>query len=57
MITVKPDGSFDSHHENYYQDKYQAVNKKEDVILDHGMADDVEGAGAVFEFQQDNNKD
>lgn len=56
VITVKPDSSFDCHHENYYQDKYQSVNTKEEVILDHGMAEDVEGAGAVFDFQQENNK-
>ena len=56
MITVQPDGSFDNQYENYYQDKYRAPDGKEEVILDHGMAEDVEGAGAVFDFQQDNNK-
>ncbi|MBQ9227285.1 MAG: metallophosphoesterase [Eubacterium sp.] len=56
LITVTPDGSFDCHHENYYQDKYQSVNDKEEVILDHGMSDDVEGAGAVFDFQMENNQ-
>ena len=57
MITVQPDGSFDNQYENYYQDKYQAPEEKEEVILDHGMSEDVEDAGAVFEFQIDNNKE
>ncbi len=57
VITVKPDSSFDCHHENYYQDKYQATGEKETVILDHGMADDQDHAGAVFDFQAENNMD
>ena len=42
-ITVHPDGSFENVGENYYQDKYQPINKKETVDLEHGMAE-VEGA-------------
>ncbi len=42
IINVKPDGSFDNHPENYYQDKYVSVNKKETVDLEHDMAE-VEG--------------
>lgn len=56
VITVQPDGSFDNYQENYYQDKYKSINPKEEVILDHGMSDDVEDAGAVFDFQAENNK-
>ena len=55
VITVKPDGSFDNKGENYYQDKYKAVKEKESVILDREMSEDNESAGAVFEFQKDNN--
>ncbi len=33
VITVTPDGSFDSRLENYYQDKYQSVNAKETVSM------------------------
>ena len=55
VITVKPDGSFDNKGENYYQDKYKAVNPKEKVNLKKEMSEDNESAGAVFEFQKDNN--
>lgn len=34
MINISPDGSFDCHQENYYQDKYQTVNEKESVTMD-----------------------
>lgn len=34
IITASPDGSFDSKLENYYQDKYVAVNEKEQVTMD-----------------------
>lgn len=34
MITIHPDGSFDSKLENYYQDKYIAANEKEQVTMD-----------------------
>lgn len=34
VITVAPDGSFDSHLENYYQDKYVSKNAKESVVMD-----------------------
>lgn len=34
MITVSPDGSFDTVLENYYQDKYAAVNEKESVKME-----------------------
>lgn len=33
IIDIKPDGSFDSHLENYYQDKYVSANQKESVDL------------------------
>lgn len=33
IITIKPDGSFDCQLENYYQDKYQALNPKESVLM------------------------
>jgi len=42
IITVHPDGSFDNHAENYYQDKYRPVFKKEAVDLEHDLAS-VEG--------------
>lgn len=34
IINVKPDGSFDCHLENYYQDKYQPVMEKEQVSME-----------------------
>ena len=55
VITVKPDGSIDTVAENYYQDKYQSVNEKESVDLDHQMSEVEDTAGAVFDFQKDNN--
>ena len=39
VIYVHPDGSFDNHGENYYQDKYVSINEKETVDLEHDMAD------------------
>ncbi len=33
VIDIAPDGSFESHLENYYQDKYQAAKEKEQVDL------------------------
>ena len=33
VITVNPDGSFDSRNENYYQDKYPTVFEKESVKI------------------------
>lgn len=33
MITVKPDGSYEQSHENYYQDKYQPLYEKETVSM------------------------
>lgn len=33
MIDIKPDGSYESRLENYYQDKYRAVNTKENVSM------------------------
>lgn len=33
MITVKPDGTYESKLESYYQDKYVSVNPKEDVTM------------------------
>lgn len=34
IIHVAPDGSFSSHLENYYQDKYSPVNEKETVSME-----------------------
>lgn len=34
VITVMPDGNFESYTENYYQDKYQPVNAKEQVSME-----------------------
>ena len=42
IINVKPDGSFENYGENYYQDKYRPINKKETVDLEHDMSD-IEG--------------
>lgn len=33
VITVSPDGSFDSHNENYYQEKYTSLYEKESVTM------------------------
>lgn len=33
VISFSPDGSFDCSQENYYQDKYQSVYDKEDVVM------------------------
>ena len=33
VITVSPDGSFDSHNENYYQDKFTSLYEKESVTM------------------------
>lgn len=33
MLTVHPDGSLDTTPENYYQDKYQSINQKENVLM------------------------
>ena len=41
-ITIHPDGSFDNKGENYYQDKYSPINKKESVDLEHSMTE-IEG--------------
>ena len=37
LIKVNPDGSFDCEKENYYQEKYKSVNKKETVTLNQDM--------------------
>lgn len=34
VITVKPDGSYESQLENYYQEKYRSVNEKEAVSME-----------------------
>lgn len=34
VINVKPDSSFESHQENYYQDKYSPVKEKEAVVME-----------------------
>lgn len=33
IIDIKPDGSFESHLENYYQDKYTPTAEKEEVLM------------------------
>lgn len=33
VINVNPDGSYESHNENYYQDKYASVFEKEDIEM------------------------
>ncbi len=40
VISVKPDGTFDCHLENYYQDKYTPVNEKEQVEMEKGYYDE-----------------
>lgn len=35
IIDIKPDGTFESHLENYYQDKYVSANAKEAVDLEN----------------------
>lgn len=42
IITVKPDGTFESRLENYYQDKYSAVNEKEQVTMDDYNAEEID---------------
>ncbi len=34
IIDISPDGSFDTHLENYYQDKYRPEKDKEQVSMD-----------------------
>lgn len=34
VINIAPDGTFDCHQENYYQDKYKSVNEKEMVDME-----------------------
>lgn len=40
IINVMPDGSFDSHLENYYQDKYISEREKEEVELEREYNED-----------------
>ncbi|MGN1421599.1 MAG: metallophosphoesterase [Eubacterium sp.] len=42
IIDVKPDGTFESRLENYYQDKYSTVNEKEDVVMEDYYADEID---------------
>ncbi|MCD7797463.1 MAG: metallophosphoesterase [Clostridiales bacterium] len=42
MITVSPDGSFESKLENYYQDKYTPTNEKENVLMEDYYSDEEE---------------
>ena len=42
VIHVLPDGSFDCHLENYYQDKYKSVKEKEQVELNREYNSDSE---------------
>lgn len=37
LIDIHPDSSIDNHLENYYQDKYNPINAKETVDLEHNM--------------------
>lgn len=48
IITVNPDGSFNSELSNYYQDKYQSINQKETVELNKEMTDDKDAAVNPF---------
>lgn len=50
-ISVKPDGSFEYKGENYYQDKYAPVQKKEAVELEKEYGSD--GGGTVNPFAGD----
>lgn len=52
VIDIAPDGSFDCHRENYYQDKYKSVNEKEEVDLDHEMSEVKDNAGTNPLLQQ-----
>lgn len=42
IITVKPDGSFESKLENYYQEKYASAKDKETVTMDDFYTEDEE---------------
>lgn len=44
IITVKPDGSFESKLENYYQEKYTSTKDKEPVSMDDFYAEGEENA-------------
>lgn len=46
MIDISPSGSFESRLENYYQDKYAAVNEKEQVTMEDYYAGELDGAQA-----------
>lgn len=43
MITTKPDGSFESKAENYYQDKYTPQKEKETVSMEDFYTDEEKG--------------
>ena len=43
MITTKPDGSFVSKAENYYQDKYTPQMEKETVTMEDFYTDEEKG--------------
>lgn len=40
LIDIHPDSSIDNHLENYYQNKYNPINAKEAVDLEHNMYDE-----------------
>lgn len=42
IINIKPDGTFESHLENYYQDKYVSVNEKEQVAMEDYYAEEID---------------
>lgn len=44
MIDISPSGSFESRLENYYQDKYAAVNEKEQVTMEDYYAGELDEA-------------
>lgn len=43
VINVSPDGSFDSHLENYYQEKYSPAKEKEQVNLEGNYHSELDG--------------
>ena len=47
-ITVKPDGTFESTQENYYQTKYVSIKEKSPVDLEKDMADETGGVENPF---------
>lgn len=42
VIDIKPDGSFDSRLENYYQDKYVTADEKEEAVMEDYYGDELD---------------